>query len=135
MSTVTGTVAAAASTGAGTTRLYGRLWRWHFFAAFIVIPFVLWQSISGTLYLWSERWIDAAHPELRFVTPSSQVVPLSTQIAIALQSATRATDALSDRAVTATDASTGASTPAIEASSGAAAPPSDAPDHSAHHHG
>jgi uncharacterized iron-regulated membrane protein len=31
--------------------LYGRLWRWHFFAALIVIPFVLWQSVTGTLYL------------------------------------------------------------------------------------
>jgi uncharacterized iron-regulated membrane protein len=30
------------------------LWRWHFLAALIVIPFVLWQATTGTLYLWSE---------------------------------------------------------------------------------
>src|SRR5690349_12014016 len=112
MSTVAGAVSAAAGTNAGATRLYGRLWRWHFFAAFIVIPFVLWQSISGSLYLWSERWIDAAHPELRFVAPGSQPVALSARIAAALQSVT----------------------PANGASNGMGAPPSDA-DHIAHHHG
>lgn len=51
-------------------RLYAALWRWHFLAALIVIPFVLWQSTTGTLYLWSEAWIDLRHPELRFVDPA-----------------------------------------------------------------
>jgi uncharacterized iron-regulated membrane protein len=68
-------------------RLYGRLWRWHFFAAFIVIPFVLWQSTTGTLYLWSERWMDAAHPELRFVAARLNPLPLSEQIRAAFRSA------------------------------------------------
>lgn len=36
-------------------RLYRRLWRWHFYAAFLVIPFVLMQSITGTLYLWHDE--------------------------------------------------------------------------------
>jgi uncharacterized iron-regulated membrane protein len=63
------------------TRLYARLWRWHFFAAFIVIPFVLWQSVTGTLYLWSERWIDAVHPELRFVRAQGDALPVAAQIA------------------------------------------------------
>ena len=57
--------------------LYGRLWRWHFFAALIVIPFVLWQSVTGTLYLWSEWWVDRAHPQMRFVKPQQQSLPLS----------------------------------------------------------
>ena len=65
--------------------LYGRLWRWHFFAALIVIPFVLWQSVTGTLYLWSEWWMDQAHPELRFVRPQQQSVPVSEQIQAALK--------------------------------------------------
>ena len=70
-----------------TSRLYGRLWRWHFFAALIVIPFVLWQSVTGTLYLWSERWMDAAHPGLRFVQPGARRVAASEQIASALRTA------------------------------------------------
>ena len=135
MSTVAGAVSAAAGTNAGATRLYGRLWRWHFFAAFIVIPFVLWQSISGTLYLWSERWIDAADPELRFVAPGSQAVALSAQIAAALQSVMPAAEPSSDRGGTATDASSDTGSSAVKASRGTGAPASDAPDHSAHHHG
>jgi len=68
---------------AGAGRLYALFWRWHFLAALIVIPFVLWQSTTGTLYLWSEWWMDAHHPELRFVTASETEVPPSRQIVAA----------------------------------------------------
>ena len=69
------------------SNMYGMIWRWHFLAALIVIPFVLWQSATGTLYLWSERWIDWRYPELQFVTQSGQQRPPSEQITAALQSA------------------------------------------------
>jgi uncharacterized iron-regulated membrane protein len=65
-------------------RHYLTFWRWHFLAALIVIPFVLWQSTTGTLYLWSEWWMDVRHPELRFVPQRSTAVPPSTQITAAL---------------------------------------------------
>ncbi len=65
-------------------RYYGLFWRWHFFAALIVIPFVLWQCTTGTLYLWSEWATDTLHPELRFVADSPQHALPSTQIAAAL---------------------------------------------------
>lgn len=89
-------VTASATSGAaqGTHRLYGRLWRWHFFAALIVVPFVLWQSVTGTLYLWSERWMDAAYPELRFVQPGSRAMPVSAQIDAALRSVPGAAEAM-----------------------------------------
>jgi len=61
-------------------------WRWHFFAALIVIPFVLWQSTTGTLYLWSEWWMDLRHPELRFVEPAPNLATPSLQITAALAS-------------------------------------------------
>ena len=63
--------------------LHALFWRWHFLAALIVIPFVLWQSTTGTLYLWSEWWMDVRHPELRFVPVSNNLVPPSRQIAAA----------------------------------------------------
>ncbi len=56
-----------------------RAWRWHFLAAFLVIPFVLWQSVTGTIYLWSESWTDARHPQLRFVTPQPGRASLDAQ--------------------------------------------------------
>ncbi|MGH8133398.1 MAG: PepSY-associated TM helix domain-containing protein [Steroidobacteraceae bacterium] len=76
--------------------LYRTIWRWHFFAALIVIPFVLWQSTTGSLYLWSEWWMDVMHPELRFVEPSNQAVSPSTQIAAALATAPRVSGPASD---------------------------------------
>lgn len=66
-------------------RLYGRVWRWHFFAALIVIPFVLWQSVTGTLYLWHREFAQFAFPELLRVAPSGQQVPYEQQLAAALQ--------------------------------------------------
>ncbi|TXI80037.1 MAG: PepSY domain-containing protein, partial [Cupriavidus sp.] len=47
-----------------------------------VIPFVLWQSATGTLYLWSESWVDARHPDLRFVQPGVEHVPLDMQVQV-----------------------------------------------------
>lgn len=67
-------------------RLYRRFWRWHFWAAFLVIPFVLLQSTTGTLYLWHEEWVDWAYPELRFVEPSQAPASLDAQVAAALAS-------------------------------------------------
>jgi uncharacterized iron-regulated membrane protein len=45
-------------------RLYGRLWRWHFFAGLIVIPFVLWQATTGVLYLWNREIVQLQYPQL-----------------------------------------------------------------------
>lgn len=57
-----------------------RAWRWHFLAALLVIPFVLWQSLTGTLYLWSEQWMDQRHPELRFVEVGNAKASLDAQV-------------------------------------------------------
>lgn len=80
-------VAAAASAEQPAGRLYARLWRWHLLAALLVIPFVLWQSSTGTIYLWAEWWMDQAHPELRFVEPGPTPLPPSVQLAAALDAA------------------------------------------------
>src|SRR5690606_27027094 len=57
-----------------------RAWRWHFLAAVLVIPFVLWQSATGVLYLWSEHWVDHRHAQLRFVEQRGERVSLDTQV-------------------------------------------------------
>lgn len=75
------------ATTAKIARLYPAFWRWHFLAALIVIPFVLWQSTTGTLYLWSERWIDICYPDLRFVPAATADIQPSFQIAAALAAA------------------------------------------------
>lgn len=63
-----------------------RAWRWHFLAALVVIPFVLWQSATGTLYLWSEHWVDRQHTELRFVEPAPDRASLDAQVDAARES-------------------------------------------------
>ena len=57
--------AALASAG----RLYKRIWRWHFFAALLVVPFVLWQAITGTIYVWHEQIARSTHGSLMQVAP------------------------------------------------------------------
>jgi uncharacterized iron-regulated membrane protein len=61
-------------------RLYVRIWRWHFFAALIVIPFVLWQSVTGVLYLWHSEIASWTHGELLAVSPSARQVSLDQQL-------------------------------------------------------
>lgn len=73
---------------AGTPpQLYARAWRWHFFAALIVIPFVLWQSITGTIYLWHRDLSAWLHPELLRVAPAGDLVSYERQLATALEHA------------------------------------------------
>jgi uncharacterized iron-regulated membrane protein len=65
--------------------LYARLWRWHFFAALIVIPFVLWQAVTGVVYLWHEDLDALAYPQLMKVEPAPQTVSLDRQLASVLE--------------------------------------------------
>ncbi|MCH9653674.1 MAG: PepSY domain-containing protein [Planctomycetes bacterium] len=54
---------------------YRAVWRWHFYAGLYCIPFVLFLSISGTLYLFQteiEQWIDRPYNQLE-VTASTPV--------------------------------------------------------------
>ena len=69
-----------ATAGDPSGQQYRRLWRWHFYAAFLVIPFVLWQGTTGVLYLWHEQIADALWPELRFVEAGTQRVDLDRQL-------------------------------------------------------
>ena len=69
---------------------YARLWRWHFFAALIVIPFVLWQSVTGVLYLWHRELASLTHPQLVDVPASVRQVSYHAQLATVLQHEPRA---------------------------------------------
>lgn len=71
-------------------RLYARMWRWHFFAALIVIPFALWQSVTGVLYLWHQEIAALAHPELVRVEPAASRTSYDEQLATVLRHQPRA---------------------------------------------
>ncbi len=45
----------------GRGSLYRMLWRWHFYAGLVCVPFVIWLAITGSIYLFRpqiEAWID-----------------------------------------------------------------------------
>lgn len=43
------------------------IWRWHFYAGLFCIPFVLWLSVTGSIYLFKpeiEAWLDRPYENL-----------------------------------------------------------------------
>jgi uncharacterized iron-regulated membrane protein len=40
---------------------YGTIWRWHFYAGLLCVPFVLFLAVTGSIYVWRpqiEAWLD-----------------------------------------------------------------------------
>jgi uncharacterized iron-regulated membrane protein len=61
-------------------RWYNAVWRWHFYAGLFCIPFIIWLSLTGTIYLWRpqlEALLDWPYDRLpvagRTVSPDAQV--------------------------------------------------------------
>ena len=59
---------------------YRTVWRWHFYAGVFSIPFILWLSITGSIYLFRpqiEAWLDRPYDHLALgsarATPAAQV--------------------------------------------------------------
>ena len=52
---------------AARAALYRAIWRWHFIAGLIVLPFVLILAITGGIYLFKDEINNVAHSDLRFV--------------------------------------------------------------------
>ncbi|ETX27708.1 PepSY-associated TM helix domain-containing protein [Roseivivax isoporae] len=59
----------AAIREAGTSALYRAVWRWHFYAGLIVLPFVILIAITGAIYLFKDEYTLAAQSDLRIVAP------------------------------------------------------------------
>lgn len=61
-------------------RWYNAVWRWHFYAGLFCIPFIIWLSLTGTIYLWRpqlEALLDRPYDRLpvagRTGSPDAQV--------------------------------------------------------------
>lgn len=54
--------------GPRTERWYRAVWRWHFYAGLFCIPFVLWLSVTGGIYLFKPQIEDALYAPYRGVT-------------------------------------------------------------------
>lgn len=68
----------SASAAPGANALYRTIWRWHFYAGLLVVPFVLILSLTGAGYLFKpqvERWEESAWrglPTAGAVSPDAQ---------------------------------------------------------------
>jgi uncharacterized iron-regulated membrane protein len=63
---------------------YQAVWRWHFYAGLFCIPFVLWLTVTGSIYLFKpqvEAWLD--RPYANLVTTGPRVPP-SAEVSAAL---------------------------------------------------
>ncbi|HEY4358043.1 MAG TPA: PepSY domain-containing protein [Acidobacteriaceae bacterium] len=50
------------------------VWRWHFYAGLFCIPFVLWLSITGSIFLFHpqiQRWLDRPYDHLVIEQPAT----------------------------------------------------------------
>jgi uncharacterized iron-regulated membrane protein len=48
-------------------RWHRTIWRWHFYAGLFTVPFILWLSVTGGIYLFKpqiEAWIDRPYDHL-----------------------------------------------------------------------
>jgi uncharacterized iron-regulated membrane protein len=63
---------------------YQTVWRWHFYAGLVCIPFVMWLSATGSIYLFKpqlDTWLDRPFQHLRLDAPPA---PVSAQVGAAL---------------------------------------------------
>lgn len=82
---------AAADTSALPQRLYRAIWRWHFFAGLLVIPFMISLAVTGALYLFHEE-IDASLFRYRnYVTVAGEALPPSALVERAVEAVPGAT--------------------------------------------
>jgi len=60
--------------GSSSSRWYNTVWRWHFYAGLFCIPFVIWLSLTGLIYLWRpqiEAWLDRPYDNLMADGPAA----------------------------------------------------------------
>src|SRR5579872_6982716 len=50
---------------------YRTLWRWHFYAALFVMPFLVVLAVTGTLYCFQPQLEPLLYPHRLVVTPSA----------------------------------------------------------------
>ncbi len=60
--------------------LYRAIWRWHFFAGLLVIPFMLNLAITGSLYLFKDEIDNTAFAYRNVVQPRGEALAPSLMV-------------------------------------------------------
>lgn len=70
---------------AGAGDLYRAVWRWHFYAGLLVLPFLVWLAITGGLYVFKAEIDGWFHRDLKVVSATGAAArPHSELVAAAL---------------------------------------------------
>ncbi|WP_112310442.1 PepSY-associated TM helix domain-containing protein [Pseudogemmobacter bohemicus] len=59
----------AAATPAQASNIYRAVWRWHFYAGLLVLPFMITLAITGAIYLFKDEIDPLVHARFMQVTP------------------------------------------------------------------
>ena len=65
-----------------STRLYRSVWRWHFYAGIVVLPFLFVAALTGIVMLYGNS-IETALGAKHYVTPGGERAPLVEQAKVA----------------------------------------------------
>ena len=70
------------------------LWKWHFIAGIISLPFIIILSITGGIYLFKGDYEASKHENIKIVTVKGTPISLQQQWEIANQKATKKPNAM-----------------------------------------
>ncbi|WP_378184949.1 PepSY-associated TM helix domain-containing protein [Aquimarina sp. W85] len=69
------------------TKLNQWLWKWHFIAGIISLPFILCLSITGGIYLFKTTYEKPIYKEIKTILPSNKAISYQQQWELAKESA------------------------------------------------
>ncbi|WP_210482967.1 PepSY-associated TM helix domain-containing protein [Microvirga antarctica] len=77
---------AGARAQSGSSDLYRAVWRWHFYAGLLVLPFLITLALTGALYLFRDEIDAVVHADLKrvAVTEGASRIAPSTMVSAAL---------------------------------------------------
>lgn len=71
------------SSGTRSSDLYRAVWRWHFYAGLLVLPFMVTLAVTGALYLFRDEIDNLIHADLMQVEVREGVAPASPEAMVA----------------------------------------------------
>ncbi|PKV14148.1 PepSY-associated TM helix domain-containing protein [Xanthomonas prunicola] len=64
-------------------RFYRAVWRWHFYAGLLVLPFIIWLAVTGAAFLYQDAIDRSVHHALKVVPVGDTRLPAQQLVAAA----------------------------------------------------
>jgi uncharacterized iron-regulated membrane protein len=74
MTSATSTALNPTSTPVDARSLYRAVWRWHFYAGLLVLPFLIWLAVTGALFVFNKDIDGFFHRDLKTVPAATSAV-------------------------------------------------------------